>query len=284
MINLPTKESTMLLSYHNDQKVKQFYLDRILQHEIADEIVQGQYWEDGKGCAVGCLIHGSDHAKFTTTDGPGWPEWLARLCDTIFEGLPNDKAKLFPRRVVEAIPVGANLEPVKWRFAVMLMEENIKRVKSLAIDESFKKQVIDAIEQVANLNRSAVVTGAFDESAARSAERSAAWSAESAERSAAWSSAWSAVMSAAWSAESAARSAARSSESAARSAARSSARSAESAAWSEARSAAAAAWSAVMSAAWSAESEARSAARSAESAAYVRYSDKLLGMLLEARP
>jgi cellobiose phosphorylase len=120
---------------------------------------------------------------------------------------------LFPTQFLEAIPVGVNLEPVRWKFALMLLGENAERVKSLEIYEAVKTQVLEAIEQVAALHLAAIETGEWNDSAAESAE-SAAWSAAWS----AWSAAWSA-QSAAWSAQSAAESA-------------------ESAAWSAADSAA----------------------------------------------
>jgi len=252
-----------LISFHGDEAIKRKYLRRVEAHRKADELVQGTGWEQNgvtRGCAVGCIFDAYDHSR-----GPveiGAPEWLLRLADTIHEGLPRETAigkgpkTSWPRRFLDAIPVGVNLEPVRWKFALVLLGENAKRVRELQIDEPLKQQVLDAIEKCRHVNQQAIETGSWDESAARSAE-SAARSAESAARSAAWS------------AESAARSA----------------ESAESAAWSAAWSAESAAWSA----AWSAESAARSAAwsaawsatRSAESAAYIRYADALLLLLAE---
>lgn len=101
-------------SFHNNPTIKAKYLERITAHEKADEIVKGIYWEEGKGCAVGCTVEKSDgtqHSSFETE--LGLPEWLARLEDTIFEGLPNEEAKTFPRRFLEAINVGSDLTAVK---------------------------------------------------------------------------------------------------------------------------------------------------------------------------
>jgi len=44
-------------AYHNKKETKKFYLDRVKAHFKADEIVKGKYWQNGKGCAVGCTIH-----------------------------------------------------------------------------------------------------------------------------------------------------------------------------------------------------------------------------------
>jgi hypothetical protein len=42
-----------MLAYHNDPAQKAAILQQLEQHRVADEIVKGQYWENGKGCAVG---------------------------------------------------------------------------------------------------------------------------------------------------------------------------------------------------------------------------------------
>ena len=41
-----------LLSFHNDPKIKEKYLERVKAHQEADQIIKGLYWEDGKGCAM----------------------------------------------------------------------------------------------------------------------------------------------------------------------------------------------------------------------------------------
>ncbi len=266
----------MLLSFHGDKTIKAKYVARVKAHAKADELVKGGYWGNGKGCAVGCTIHSSQHNAYETE--LGLPEWLARLEDTLFEGLANKYAKKFAVEFLLSIPVGKNLDKVKWQFCSFILAENLKRVQQLQISEALKVQVSEAIRGLKAMHDKATKTGVWDESAAWSAARSA--------ESAAWS-AWSAAWSAARSAESAAWSvwsAARSAESAAWSAAWSAARSAESA-----ESAESAAWSAARSV-WSAESAAQSAARSAESAesaarsaAYKRYANKLLKLLKEAK-
>lgn len=44
-------------SYHNNPAIKQKYIDRVKEHQRLDNLVQGYgYWENGKGCAVGCTL------------------------------------------------------------------------------------------------------------------------------------------------------------------------------------------------------------------------------------
>ena len=46
-----------MLAYHADPALKASTLAQMAAHREADQIVQGQYWERGRGCAVGCLTH-----------------------------------------------------------------------------------------------------------------------------------------------------------------------------------------------------------------------------------
>ena len=123
-------------TFHGKQSVKDKYIERVKAHAKADEIVQGSYWENGKGCAVGCTIHGSDHKKYETE--LGIPEEIAYLEDTIFERLSNEEAKDFPLRFLEAIPVGVDLshvipELVIWQFEDK--EHGLKNIKEVQEDK-----------------------------------------------------------------------------------------------------------------------------------------------------
>lgn len=111
-------------AFNNDPKIKEFYVNRVKAHAEADEIVQGKYWENGRGCAVGCTIEGSDHAKYETELGV--PQILARLQDRIFEGLELSEAKQFPLQFLDAIEVGADLELVFYRFMHRVLSDKDK--------------------------------------------------------------------------------------------------------------------------------------------------------------
>ena len=119
-------------AYHSNPELKAQFVALITAHEAADEIVQGTYWNDGRGCAVGCSIdslnritgtrHSHDnHAAYESLIGV--PRILARLEDGIFEGLPLDVAKTWPRRFAEAIRPGADLSGVWTCFAVWLLTD-----------------------------------------------------------------------------------------------------------------------------------------------------------------
>lgn len=122
-----------LLAFHNDPAIKQEYLARVEAHRLADEIVQGQYWQNGKGCAVGCTLHSDQHADYETE--LGIPRSIAYLEDQIFEGLPNGDAKDFPAQFLSAIPVGADLSLVTAHFFVWLLSDPVDGVIRFARED-----------------------------------------------------------------------------------------------------------------------------------------------------
>jgi hypothetical protein len=116
-----------MLTFHGDPKIKEFYVNRVSAHYDADEIVKGKYWENGKGCAVGCTIHGNNHFAYETE--LGIPIMIARLQDRIFEGLPNKLSKEFPLNFITAVPVGVDLSRVGWKFLHWLISTQIPQNK-----------------------------------------------------------------------------------------------------------------------------------------------------------
>src|SRR5690242_9395929 len=98
------------LAYHGDKEIKAKYLARVRAHIAADELIHGRYWENGKGCAVGCTIHSGNHASYETE--LGIPRILAKLEDGIFEALDNGRSKKWPEEFLSSIKVGADLSLV----------------------------------------------------------------------------------------------------------------------------------------------------------------------------
>jgi hypothetical protein len=112
-----------MLAYHNDPAIKAAIIAELERHRAEDRLVKGQYWENGKGCAVGCAIHCGDHARYEGIFGI--PRILARLEDCLFEGLPNALAMEWPARFMGAIHVGAELSMVWPRFALWLLKDEV---------------------------------------------------------------------------------------------------------------------------------------------------------------
>lgn len=109
-------------AFHSDPAIKAKYVDRIAAHRAGGTLLKGVgYWTDGKGNATGCAIRGSNHALFETE--LGIPQMLARMQDTIFEGLPADQAQLWPSRFLAAVEPGADLTAVGWRLIYWLLTD-----------------------------------------------------------------------------------------------------------------------------------------------------------------
>jgi hypothetical protein len=134
-----------MLAFHGKQEIKDKYIARVKSHYKADEIIKGKYWENGKGCAIGCTIHGSSHSAYEKELGIS--RIIARLEDGIFQALPNDVAKKFPLRFLNAIKVGADLSGVFNKFMYWLLVDETDGVIKF-----FKKpEQIKAIQAVADL-------------------------------------------------------------------------------------------------------------------------------------
>lgn len=85
-------------------------------------VVSATFLAKAKRCAVGCSTGGKyNHSIYPTVYGI--PEHLARLEDSIFEGMPydSDEYKRWPRAFTTAIKPGADLSLVWPRFAVWLL-------------------------------------------------------------------------------------------------------------------------------------------------------------------
>lgn len=196
-------------AYHNDQMLKDLMLLSLQDHYDADEIVKGQYWEGGKGCAVGCTIYSDQHKDYETL--LGIPEWLAHLEDAIFEGLPNGKAKHWPIRFMSAIKTGVDLERVKIPFLIFVVESTLdkfdhkefpdckKAIDSVLVElrrDVIDKDQIKAAARAARAAAMAAVRSACAASAAEAAAEASTW-AEMAVRAAVRAAAWAAVKAAA---------------------------------------------------------------------------------------
>ncbi|MGH7750074.1 MAG: hypothetical protein ACREQ5_35705, partial [Candidatus Dormibacteria bacterium] len=145
-------------------------LAQLEAHRAADQIVKGLYWEAGKGCAVGCTVHGSDHVLYEPMFGV--PQMLARLEDTIFEGLPADLAMAWPIRFMSAIREGADLSLVGWQFLNwMLTDQTVNPGINHPLVRDAVRQCADVI---APLTRGERPNRSASQSAAMSAARAAA--------------------------------------------------------------------------------------------------------------
>src|SRR6185437_702181 len=185
-----------LISFHGEQRIKDEHIARLQMHADADEIVQGQYWENGKGCDTGCSFHSDDHGEWPRQ--LGIPIIIGKLRDRIFEGLPNAEAKLFPLACSKATPVGVDLENVWRKLMIWLLVDETEGVIKYAKNEDGRK----AIQNIAD---------AFERSLATEVSRDEWWELRKTARSAAdaaYAAAYAAAYDAAYAAAAAAAAAA----------------------------------------------------------------------------
>jgi len=216
-------------AFFNEPKLKEAVIRRLEHHRTMDDFVQGIYFEEGRGCHLGCLTHSNNDSHVITKKLFNIPVNVAYLLESIFEGIPSDNCSWWAIESIKSIPVGADFSLFKARFCIWLLRDStllkITKINKKSIGDIIKLHELSLTSPISPAARSA---RSAESRSAWSVVESAAWSAWSADESAE-SAAWSAAESAAWSA-------ARSAESAARSA--------ESAAWSAARSAEFGGWSA----------------------------------------
>ena len=265
-----------MIAYHNDPAIKAKLLADLQAHADADRLVKGQYWENGKGCAVGCTLHSlgaagraSNHAQYETC--LGIPQMLAQLEDRIFEGLPTADAMRWPMRFSAAITPGADLSLVGWKFLHWLLTQGLPRVKDSAVKAAIA-QCADVLLPLTRGESFDRATDAAAHAAIRAAARAATYAETDANHAAA-RAAWAAAYAATDAATNTARSAHATARTATNAATNAAAYAAANAATDAARAAA--------DVAIDAEVDAK--ARAAADAAYQRMADKLVQLLEDAK-
>jgi hypothetical protein len=169
-----------LKTYHGSHELKAEFVARMQAHIAADEVMQGTGFERGRGCAVGCTYDEYDHAL-----GPvrlGFPQWYEHWRDVVFEGLPENEAPAWALASLAAVPVGVDLEPIRWHLAIARHERDLQLMGSEKGD--YASQCRSAITRVIAYCKSQLEGQATDH------ERSAAESAAESEAESAVRSAW----------------------------------------------------------------------------------------------
>jgi hypothetical protein len=121
-------------------------LQQMRDHIAADEILAGQYWKDGKGCFIGCIVHGE--SAETVQDLTGLPLPLVRVSETIFEGLSHhdpSKGRAFFVAITDCMErnQGKDISYVVWAF----LHNTIDRALALPTSTSIR----DACSPVLNV-------------------------------------------------------------------------------------------------------------------------------------
>lgn len=139
---------------------KERFLYHLKEHQNQDAFVKGYYANisEGvfKGCAVGCSIKSisnelgrnlecSDHYLYE--EYLGIPAWVARVEDTLFEGMGEYKRSIFPVEFGESLNEGSDLNEIKTPFLIYLLEESLDTLCSLCVDKRYYKKVFNSIEK-----------------------------------------------------------------------------------------------------------------------------------------
>ena len=179
------------------------FLDQSRMHFAADMLLRGTYAakdaDDFKGCSVGChlrhimttatveQIKNIDDKHRRVANYYGYPEWLALLQDSIFEGLPNGESAKW--HVLLAESLAKTPADYDWQAALHRVHAAILRIsyKTAGTAQEVVNRILDLHERAGRGEKVTDELWSAAESAAESAARSAA---ESAARSAARSAAY----------------------------------------------------------------------------------------------
>jgi hypothetical protein len=116
---------------------KEELITELKWHQEQDNFVRGRYFEDGKGCAVGCSLESlarkkgikldyGDHTEYESKFGV--PQWLARVEDRLFEGMGAERAKQWPVEFMEAVNVGSDLNKIKLPFLKVIVSSVLEYI------------------------------------------------------------------------------------------------------------------------------------------------------------
>lgn len=245
-----------LNSFNGEPKLKDKLLQAIKLDKQNERIIKGKYWEDDKGCCIGCGEHAlctilndkfTDRKHKYLADKLDIPESIFHLGDGIFEGLSNEESQQFVVDFYEALLVGHDYSLFEYKIKIEILIN-----EDFGVRKYGNNQIKKIIDNVVKLHNEKLAGDEVDYSIVLLAAESVAESVAESARSVAYST-----------------------RSAADSVALSAVLSADSAAYSAGYSADSAD-SAVLSAKYSARS-----ARSARSAFYTKLANKFLEMLRE---
>jgi hypothetical protein len=143
-----------MLAYLNDPALKATMKTSLRAHKRHDDFIRGTYWAPdlGKGCAVGCSLEAlgvpadqrGRHDLYP--EMLGIPEQIAKLIDNLFENLPDPDYKSWPVRIMDAIPVGADLSHVVDEWLLWLLIDKRHGVIQHAETDRQRKVIRDVAD------------------------------------------------------------------------------------------------------------------------------------------
>ena len=188
---------TTPIAYLNSPALKAAVLAEITTHEAQGAVIKGITGAYGRmnetftGCAIGCTLHSlnvlqgktgaaltdaiNQHARYPVE--LGWPLWLAHLEDVVFEHLPDALATTWPRRLAEAIPVGASVDDLVLAKILRWMLADAESGVRAATTDARVQENIDVIVAMFDAE---IATGGQATAEQREAAAVAAWDARDA--------------------------------------------------------------------------------------------------------
>jgi peptide methionine sulfoxide reductase MsrB len=131
-------------AFHGNTNMKSEYLRRVRTHKDQHEMIQEEGWNNGRGDAIGCILHGDDPSEFETT--LGIPSILACVMNSIFLRLSPELAMDFPEAFLSSIQPGTDLSGVWSKTALWLLADPQEGMTKLS-------QFGDAVHDIADLYR-----------------------------------------------------------------------------------------------------------------------------------
>jgi hypothetical protein len=165
-----------ILSYHNDNNLKKLVITEMKNHQKEDKFIKGSYgfYEGGefKGCAVACAVNsvnkilGKDYdtkSHGALQETLGIPGWLSKIQETFFECLPWGECDKFAIDFLEAIPVGVDLEPIRWKICTLLLKEGIEILQDKEnLIQDIKEEALEALRHSLMLYEGAIKSNSWN--------------------------------------------------------------------------------------------------------------------------
>ncbi len=167
-----------------NEETKQHWISVMQEHQDAERIIAGHWWDGQTGCFFGCVMQQSSVDLCFVAEQMHLPVWLVYLAEKIHENLPENEMKLWPVRLLNAIPTDTEIDIVQHKIAILRLTPLVKLNPSVA-------EVIQAVIDCHELYMSggdpdwSVVETSVAATATWAAAEAAAWLAVAAARAAA---------------------------------------------------------------------------------------------------
>lgn len=131
-----------MLSYNNDAAIKEKFVFNFAEKRKLGKVVQEQGFINSRNVCFMARRFDSGHSNTQ----PAWPDWLAVLADSIFVHLSVEDAEQFGTDFLSVVPIGVNLEPVRFLTAIKRHERQLNSL--LGNDKPYVLQCAIAVQSI----------------------------------------------------------------------------------------------------------------------------------------